>query len=118
MTTSCCAGHAWYENGQSAFAGPAYDLYMRLDAMFVRLARRLAAVEHHFRWYYQVCIHTMVQGRREPAAAYQKQGSQATESRSGRRGVPAEAAPSSTALSAWARPASPTATAATGITLR
>ena len=77
-----------------------------------------AAVEHHFRWYYQVCIHTMVQGRREPAAAYQKQGSQATESRSGRRGGPAEAAPSSTALSGWARPASPTATAATGITLR
>ena len=48
MTPSCCPGHAWYENGQSAFGGPAYDLYMRLDAMFVRLARRLGAVEHHF----------------------------------------------------------------------
>lgn len=48
MTMSCCPGHAWYENGQSAFYGPAFDLYMKLDAMFVRLARRLGAVEHHF----------------------------------------------------------------------
>ena len=48
MAESRCAGHAWYENGQSAFSGPALALYQRLDAAFVRLARRMGAEDHAF----------------------------------------------------------------------
>jgi seryl-tRNA synthetase len=41
-------GYRWYENGQSAFGGPLFQLFHRLDRLFLTWAAECRAREHHF----------------------------------------------------------------------